>query len=61
MELVDTKYVDVKIVDGKLVVETPVKELLLQVLEPIAEKLKAALPDIGDAAVDFIVKEIKEL
>jgi D-alanine-D-alanine ligase-like ATP-grasp enzyme len=61
MELVDTKYVDVKIVDGKLVIEAPLKDVALQVLKPIAEKLKVALPDIGDAAVDFILKEIEEL
>jgi D-alanine-D-alanine ligase-like ATP-grasp enzyme len=51
----------VKIVDGKLVIEAPLKDVALQVLKPIAEKLKVALPDIGDAAVDFILKEIEEL
>lgn len=61
MELVDSKYVDVKFVGGKLVLEVDAKKAAIEILKPSLEKLKAKIPGgIDDALIDLIIKEIEE-
>lgn len=60
MDLIDSKYVDVKIENGVLVASVPLKQIALDQIKPALEKLKAKIPgQIDDALIDFIVKEIE--
>ena len=62
MEILDSKYVDVKFVGGKLVAEVPLKEIALVALKPALESLKEKIPGtLDDALIDKIVAEIQAL
>lgn len=62
MELLDSKYVDVKFVEGKLVLELDAKKVALETLKPALEKLKVKIPGgIDDALIEMIIKEIEEV
>ena len=51
MDLIDSKYVDVKIAEGKIVVEVPLIELLKEAALKSGNKIDDALVELLEKAI----------